>query len=649
MKLEARLAGIIIIIFSLLIASFLIFSYFTWSQKYQQHIYPGVHLGNLDLSGKTYQQAEALINERLETIQNNGLTFTYNKKSAILMADVASFDSDLSHPAFLFDKRETLTAAYGNSSDRTFLHYLINLIKTKNHQQVAAIYQLNEGLVIAFLKENFPELNIEAKNASFTITDNSTNHNLLKIVPETPGKEINYEQILQEINNQLNNVETGVITIKTQSKYPLVKEADLINISAAAEKIINRGSLTLLLLSELGTSTRKSWVVTPQKIVTWLSLQDSQNQKIIFLDYEKIKSYLTSVIAPQVNLEASLPRFEIKNGKVSSWQKGQSGQKLELENNAINISQEYLSGRNEVSLLMTEIPSEEPSGENMQIKEIIGTGHSNFAGSPANRRHNIQTGANALHGLLIKPGEEFSLLKTIGEVNAQTGYLTELVIKGDKTIPEFGGGLCQIGTTIFRSALSSGLPITMRQNHSYRVSYYEPAGTDATIYIPNPDFRFLNDTGNYILIQSRLVKNDLYFDLWGVKDGRLATTTYPVIYNIVEPEPTKLVESNDLKPGEKKCTEKSHNGADAYFDYTVIYPSTSTTPNIKERRFKSHYVPWRAVCLIGKSTSSSMMISSSTPSGLGTSSLLNASSSLKASSSSLNKKTTGTAAVISTR
>jgi len=179
------------------------------------------------------------------------------------------------------------------------------------------------------------------------------------------------------------------------------------------------------------------------------------------------------------------------------------------------------------------------------------------------------------------------------------------VIKGDKTVPEYGGGLCQIGTTIFRTALATGLPITARQNHSYRVAYYEPAGTDAAVYIPNPDVRFVNDTGNYILIQSRLEKNDIYFDFWGVQDGRIATTTKPVVFNIVKPEPTKLIESDTLPLGEKKCTEKAHNGADAYFDYKVIYPEGATTTPVQERRFKSHYVPWQEVCLVGTGAASS--------------------------------------------
>lgn len=643
MKLEAKTAGLIVIIFSALVVSFLIIFYFIWSQKYSQRVYAGVSIGSLDLSNQTYDQAKDSINKRLENIKNSGLKFQYNKKTAVLTADVTSFDSDLSYSTLSFEPEEMLAEAYGNKSDKTYFKFLINLLKTKKQKKIPVIYKLNEEAIHAFLNDNFPELTLEAKNAFFSASDKPTGQEQLKITPETPGKEINYDQAIREVKNNLDNLENGVIIIKTQSKYPKVKTSDLTAISSEAEKIINRGDITLTLPAELGTSTIKSWIITPKRIVTWISI--TEKEKTISLDSEKIKEYLKNYIAPQVDLEASLSRFEIKDGKVSSWQKGKSGQKLDLENNTSLINDQYLKGNNTIELVITEIPATENNEADLQIKEIIGTGHSVFTGSPANRRHNIQVGAAALHGLLINPGQEFSLLKALGNVDDKTGYLPELVIKGNKTVPEFGGGLCQIGTTVFRAALSSGLPITMRQNHSYRVAYYEPAGTDATIYIPSPDLRFVNDTNNYILIQARSVKSDLYFDFWGVKDGRVATTTYPVIYNIVEPEPTKIIESSDLKPGEKKCTEKSHNGADAYFDYTVTYPSTATGSIVKERRFKSHYVPWRAVCLVGKaSTSTNSTSSNSIISNFNSSSPIN--SVLTNTSSLKNKKTTETPAVI---
>jgi vancomycin resistance protein YoaR len=173
--------------------------------------------------------------------------------------------------------------------------------------------------------------------------------------------------------------------------------------------------------------------------------------------------------------------------------------------------------------------------------------------------------------------------------------VTELVIKGDKTTPEYGGGLCQVGTTTFRVALNTGLPIIERRNHSYRVSYYEPAGTDATIYDPSPDLKFVNDTAGHILIQTKITGNTLRFEFWGTSDGRQVTQTKPEIYNITQPGPTKIVETQELAPGQKKCTESAHAGADTVFYRTITYMSGEK----KEETWKSHYVPWQAVCLVG--------------------------------------------------
>jgi len=320
------------------------------------------------------------------------------------------------------------------------------------------------------------------------------------------------------------------------------------------------------------------------------------------LDFSKFSAFLDEFIKPEINVDPVLPNFEFKDGRVVSFVPGADGLKLNYENSFSNLTEAFEKRNMADIFLEVEVEEiEKVDGINdLGIKEIIGTGHSNFAGSPVNRRHNIKVGASKLHGLIIKPDEEFSLVKALGETTKEAGYLPELVIKGNKTVPEYGGGLCQIATTMFRSALAVGLPITERRNHSYRVSYYEPAGTDATIYSPRPDLKFKNDTGNNILIQARFEgSNDIYFDFWGESDGRMATTTYPVIYNIVQPGPTQIIETTDLAPGEKKCTERAHSGAEAYFDYTVIYNYQLENENKIEQRIYSKYVPWREVCLVG--------------------------------------------------
>jgi vancomycin resistance protein YoaR len=436
---------------------------------------------------------------------------------------------------------------------------------------------------------------------------------------EKIGKEINKDELFKDLRSNLNIFNNNTIVIKTRSKYPEVKQSDLELIRSQVQLIIDAGDLNVFYND--AKKGKLSWKIDTKEIVTWISIKKGGDIFQIDFNIDKIKDYLLKNIADEINEDAVLPRMEVKNGKVASWQQGASGREVDIEASADLLAKKLFGSEREAELIVKDINIDELVSENnFQIKEIIGTGHSNFAGSPTNRRHNIKVGAAAVQGLLISPGEEFSLVENLGEIDAAAGYLPELVIKDNKTIPEYGGGLCQIATTIFRSALASGLPISARRNHSYRVSYYEPAGTDAAVYDPWPDIKFINDTGNYVLIQSRIEGNDIYFDFWGTSDGRVATTTKPVVYNIVTPKPTKFVETDSLAPGEKKCTEHAHNGADAYFDYTVIYPAGATTTPEQTTRFNSHYVPWQEVCLIGKTATSTPATSSNASSTPATSS-----------------------------
>ena len=133
--------------------------------------------------------------------------------------------------------------------------------------------------------------------------------------------------------------------------------------------------------------------------------------------------------------------------------------------------------------------------------------------------------------MLVGPEDEFSFNSALGKVGVKQGYLPELVIKKDKTVPEYGGGLCQVSTTAFRGAVKAGFEITERESHAYPVQYYNPQGTDATIYPPHPDLRFKNNTPAYILIQTRIEGNKLYFDFYGSDDGRKVVLKGPYIYS----------------------------------------------------------------------------------------------------------------------
>jgi hypothetical protein len=189
-------------------------------------------------------------------------------------------------------------------------------------------------------------------------------------------------------------------------------------------------------------------------------------------------------------------------------------------------------------------------------------------------------------------------LDALKPIDVEHGWYSELVIKGDKLEKEAGGGLCQVGSTSFRAVMLSGLPIVERRNHSWAISYYAYkglAGVDATIYDPSPDFRFLNDTGHYILWRSRIEGSNIYFEFWGTSDGRKGYFTDPTNYNHSSPGPTIETVDNSLPPGTRTCDGHSFSGVTASFDYIIEQPDGTTD----KQTFTSVYKSKPEMCIVG--------------------------------------------------
>ena len=593
------LAGLFLLILGLLVVSIWLLA--VVQMTYQEKIYPGVMVGEFSLKGKSKAEAKNFLKEMLKNL-DQGVEFSYTDKKVNISPSSVSFDGDLAYQLYAVDIDKTVDAAYqvgrNQSSLVDFKQKLVCWLWTC---EAPLVVDYNQPKIIELLKQEFGSFESPAADAQLIWQPSGA----WTISQEKFGHRFDYQAATGVFLNNLQQAKNDPIRLILEEDAPKVFQAEVGDLTSSINNWLNTAPIAFKFnatTSSNDTSEKnKSWTAGSLDIRSWLGLkidyQNKQKQIVVDIDKDLFKKYVDRRIAPEINQLPREAKFEIKDGRVALFQSARDGQEIDIEATINNLKQALSQNSKDVVLAVktSQAESDGKAVDDLGIVEIIGTGTSSFAGSPANRRHNIAVGAKAIDGLLIKPGEEFSLIKALGKIDASTGYLPELVIKQNKTLPEFGGGLCQIGTTLFRTVFHSGLPVTMRRNHSYRVQYYEPAGTDATIYDPWPDFRFINDTANYILIQTRLEGNTAIFDFWGKKDGRLVEATKPTIYGIVKPPEKKIIETLDLKPGEKKCTEKAHNGASAYFDYKVTYPSGE----VKQERFSSHYVPWQEVCLLG--------------------------------------------------
>jgi len=289
------------------------------------------------------------------------------------------------------------------------------------------------------------------------------------------------------------------------------------------------------------------------------------------------------------------------NGKVRFEGFAISGQEIDYEKAFYAIRKAYMEGESNVRLPIKVIaPTVAIKSEELKskgIKELIATGETNFAGSPNNRRNNIKVGLNSFNGHLVAPGAESGAGAVLGRVDGSTGYLKELVIKGDKTIPEYGGGLCQVSTTVYRSILFAGLPITQRRNHSYAVSYYDPQGLDATIYPPSVDMKFKNDTSGYILLQTTTIGNKAYSNVYGTPVDRYVDLIGPYYYDYRGVPPARTEFTNDLPPGKKQIVGSAHVGFQASWYRRIIYGDTNKKDVIEH--IYSNYQARPSYTLIG--------------------------------------------------
>ncbi|MBI4090503.1 MAG: VanW family protein [Candidatus Komeilibacteria bacterium] len=445
----------------------------------------------------------------------------------------------------------------------------------------------------------------------------------IKHAVDEPGKDIRLK------------VSEGVVTILTDTKLGFIldeSEAMQAVIDAIAEKKNETRPLTLtdvqpsvayenapkakeeaerVITHPLTmTDAERRFTISTERLGGWLqSIPQGPQLQIAFND-ALVSEYITT-IAKELNAESQAPKVIVSNGRVVEFLEPRTGRSLD-QDQTVSLIKDALQKRadnvTEITELALPVKVENPvvtdqSAQELGIVELIGSASTRFTGSPPNRISNIKNGVKFLTGILIKPGEEFSTLKTLGKIDNTTGYLPELVIKENRTVPEFGGGLCQVSTTLFRAVLATGLPITSRQNHSYRVSYYEKdgdgisigPGLDATIYNPAPDFRFINDTGVAILIQGHVEGDTITFDFYGTKDGRVATVDGPHTLSSTPAGEPIYIETDTLKPGETKQIERAHAGGSAIATYSVVYPDGTK----KEQVFKSLYRNWPAQFLIG--------------------------------------------------
>ncbi len=492
------------------------------SLVYSGKALPGVTVDGVKVSGLPRDDAIMAVTQHLAEYKSELLPINYNGGSESL--SLSNLDLKYDVPASV-----DTALAYGRTGS-LFHRARQQLRSLLGRPTNLASFQFDDEMLAPELAKIETAVNSGAVNASLNFSGDSVTVNA-----SSPGLRLNTGYLTMLIQDRLAATSLDPIIAPIGAIQPLIDAASLQAVRDQAATWV-AGPLTLITPS--GTV-----LVAQTQIVSWVKVSRPSTKTFaetrnvadyyggpapitLALDEAAIKAFVVD-LAAKIDQPGRNAVLTMKDGQLSIAQPSVNGQALDQTGVLADIKSSLAKpAENRQITLNVKVHPPDVNENNLStlgINTLISEGVTYFPHSTADRITNITVGTSKFNGILIKPGDTFSFGQYLGDVDAANGYRPGLAIVGNKIEPQYGGGLCQVSSTAYRAALLAGLPITERVNHAYAVGYYTAPygvpGVDATIYEPQVDLKFVNDTGSYILVQTILdvPSATLKFDFYGTK------------------------------------------------------------------------------------------------------------------------------------
>lgn len=562
-------------------------------------VLPGVSLNDTSLSGMNATQVEATIST----------TYTFPQTGHILLQ--AGDKNWMVSPAQLgsyLDLVGTTQNALAVGRSGTLFQSLKDLIQASFYgYEISPIFIFDQKTALQYLIDLSKSIDQPIKEASINVENTQ-----VVITQGQPGRILDLAASLAAINGQLEKMQDGIVPLVIQENQPR-----MLDVSKQGELVRNILSQPFVLTLPDNSSGNSNWKIEPVELARLLTFTEVQNNNNTDLQIGINKALATAylhTLEKDIDQNPQNARFTFNDDTrlLDLIQPSVQGRTLEIEPSVEAINQAIIQGKHTTDLVVNLTDpqiKDTTTGADLGITELVSSYTSYFRGSSDERVHNIQTAAARFHGLLIAPGATLSMSDELGNISLDNGYAEAPIIVGDQTIEGVGGGVCQVSTTLFRTAFFGGYPIVERYAHAYRVGYYEQtasghnqqlAGLDATVFVPIVDFKFTNDTPYWLLMETYVspTNDTLTWKFYSTSDGRSVDWNSTGPTDIVEPPDPLYREDDSLPSGTIKQVEYAVDGANVVVNRTV----TRNGQVLYTDRFATNYEPWQAVYTYGPGT-----------------------------------------------
>jgi len=572
------------------------------SLAFSGRIMPGVAMNGLPLAGMKIEEAASVISASYRFPESGSIVLVSGENTWVVRPVQLGF---------YLDPLESANNAYDVGRKGNLLEILLQRAKMfKQEVPAQPSFIFDQKTAVNYLNDLATRINQPIKEASISIIGT-------QVIVENgqQGRVLDVTASLDAVTRQIQTMQDGVVPL-------VIRQADPVILNAEAQGELARAvlsqPLTLTIPDPNGKSSG-SFEIQPADLASLLQFEKVNGgtgaQYQITVNNTLMSGWMNS---KKSDLERTPenPRFQFidETGLLKLEVPAVIGRSLDVDGSIAAINQALQSGAHTADLSFNFINppvTDQMTGAELGITELVQSYTSYFAGSDSERIHNIDTASKEFYGLLVAPGETLSMSDVLGDISLDNGYAEALIILGDETIKGVGGGVCQVSTTLFRTAFFAGFQIVERHPHAYRVGYYEQknssgshdsklAGLDATVFVPLVDFKFTNDTPYWLLMETYVspTNNSLTWKFYSTRDGREVSYDLSGVSNIVKPPDPVYRENPELGEGELKKVDYAVEGADV----TVTRVVTRNGTILYQDRFFTRYQPWGEVWEYGPGT-----------------------------------------------
>jgi vancomycin resistance protein YoaR len=562
---------------------------------YAGRIFPGVSIAGVDLSGLSPADATLKLSQ--------ALSYPYTGKIVLRDGDKVWVVTP-AQMGMAFDASSSAQAAYRLGRSGGLFASLDGQLRARSEgAEVPPVILFDQRVAHQYLQALSAEVNQQVVEASLKVEGTD-----VVAVPGQVGRALDVDGTLVFLSAQMQTFRDGELPLVIREQTP-----EIVDVSGQAEVARRVLSEPLrLYITNAGEGDPGPWAYDVQILANMLIVRRVDNQIQVALDPVPLREMLQG-IATQVDRKAENSGFIFNDTtrQLELIRYAKVGRAVDVDASITAINDSLLQGEHNIALqIVEEQPqvTDSATAEQLGITQLVSSETSYYYGSSSERVQNIRAAAERFHGVLVAPGETFSMGDQLGDVSLDNGFAEALIIYGGRTIKGVGGGVCQVSTTLFRTVFFGGYPVAERYSHAYRVSYYERtasgavdpnlAGLDATVYFPLVDFKFTNDTPYWLLMETYVGDSSLTWKFYSTSDGRSVTweTTGP--QNITPAPEPRFEENDEMKAGQIRQVDWAANGADVDVTRTVWKNGAAYFSD----EFRTHYEPWRAVCEVAPGT-----------------------------------------------